>query len=189
MDYGGFVRSCGDLDGDGAEELVVMYLLASDSELRFAILSPAQRELLRELSTPMCRDPERNTHVGDMEVDGKRELVIASDNFSMFAIGNPPPHLSVFSLSDGSRRLHFALERFSVVAPDVLGVLPDQDHDGVNELLLAHRPEVWVASGATADVLYELPPEHGSVGTVCEDLDGDHAADFVLATRRRPRRC
>ena len=140
-----------DVDGDGRDELYVSVEAAEGGNLEIkrydAGTDPAAGAVVVTLSDPMCRF----LTAGDLDGDGKRELVIAAKDTGLWlARPGADPHSAWSTESidtDSSGFEHAAL-------------LTDLDGDGTDELYAASdkqkelRRYVWVGGKPVREVIY-----------------------------------
>jgi hypothetical protein len=140
-----------DVDGDGRDELYVSVEAAEGGSLEIkrydAGTDPAAGAVVVTLSDPMCRF----LTAGDLDGDGKRELVIAAKDTGLWlARPGEDPHAAWSTESidtDSSGFEHAAL-------------LTDLDGDGTDELYVASdkqkevRRYVWASGKPVREVIY-----------------------------------
>ena len=140
-----------DVDGDGRDELYVSVEAAEGGNLEIkrydAGTDPAAGAVVVTLSDPMCRF----LTAGDLDGDGKRELVIAAKDTGLWLArpgADPRAAWSTESIdTDSSGFEHAAL-------------LSDLDGDGTDELYVASdkqkelRRYVWVSGKPVREVIY-----------------------------------
>jgi hypothetical protein len=151
-----------DVDGDGRDELYVSVEAAEggDVEIRRydAGTDPAGGVVVATLADSMCRF----LTAGDVEGDGKRELVAAGKDSGLWLLrpgAGPGAAGSVTSIDRDSKGFEHA------------ALLADLDGDGADELYAASddqgevRRYVWTGSGFGREVIHRRPAGGGSALT------------------------
>ncbi|HEY8121190.1 MAG TPA: VCBS repeat-containing protein [Myxococcota bacterium] len=144
----------GDVDGDGRDELYVSIEAAEGGNLEIkrydAGTDPAAGVVVATLADPMCRF----LTAGDLDGDGKREMVIAAKDTGLWLArpgADPRAPWSTESIDTDSKGFEHA------------ALLTDLDGDGTDELYVAAdsvkevRRYVWVGGKPVRETIYANP--------------------------------
>jgi hypothetical protein len=188
-EYGHWVRSLGDIDGDGVPELGIggpghdgveenTGLADIRSGADFSLLKRAEGTVLYDQMGRCVRA------AGDVDADGHPDVLVGAPSAFGLTLGG---HVYVYSGADWSLVLSVDGGALDVELGTSLAALGDVDGDGHDDFAAGGpgKDKVMVFSGASGDVLYTLSGGSGTdLGTWVEpagDLDGDGITDLVAS--------
>lgn len=135
----------GDLDGDGKQELVVMWKREYEKSMGTIIAYRIEGKAANPIGTITeddkdldCGYGERLMHFADADNDGKKELVVSTRGEGWPASGNRLGHVLMFKPAGGGKFEKTLLAKFKTgVADSSWSGVGDADNDGKNEIVLA----------------------------------------------------
>lgn len=174
------VRSAGELDGDGVDDLLVTSTTASSDAL-LVFTGPVAGALDTVDAAAEIASAREGLVVGDVDGDGRDDLVTGTPTTAGAL------HVLIDPLGTGARSADLTFE----------GLRPEQPHGGLGDTDGDGRAEVWVAY---AGILVFSGPFEGSLAAVDDatwvtlptgatesstaaggrDVDGDGWGDFVV---------
>ncbi len=199
ISFGFKVVAITDRDDDGKEDVAISAPYINTSAGSVYIYSSATGALLDQIdgSTPQVAFGLSLTTMEDLDGDGEKELVIGSPiDYSGSEVNTGI--ISIFSSSTGSVLRSFEGVRNHDALGTSVSTIPDQDGDGIEDLLLGAEcsdangqvcsGEVFIFSSVTGNQLRSVagiyPNDRLGSGVIAtDDLDGDGKADFVAGAR------
>jgi hypothetical protein len=198
--FGGLLRPCPDVDGDGVGELLIGAPAATGylgSVVQ--IVSPTSGAVLREFHGPL---PNYDTGfgwsvdaIGDIDGDGITEIIVGS--YWDFDPNHPtvdqPGSARVFSAATGVQLAAYYGSFYQQAFGFSVRGLGDVNSDGVPDFAIGAvgplsngqpSSRVDVRSGATGAVLYSITGPNKQTGWLIEpvgDQDADGATDFLIS--------
>jgi hypothetical protein len=185
--WGSSLAALDDRDGDGVAELVIgAPRSGSVGQSGFVeIRSGATGVLLDTWTGPVDTTfAERMVTVGDLDGDGRRDLLVGAPY--NFHNGGGPSAVHVLSGADGAP-LYSLFAGESDGMGTSLSPLPDLNHDGVGDFAVGLLQAAQIHSGATGELLrrFEASEPFGNFGAAIApwaDLDGDGEIDLAVST-------